>query len=185
MKEKRDNVEEKLGNVEEKQASVDERLKVAEERPEAVVEGSEVAEEKPENVNEEPESMEENLESTKETSYSVEEGPESTREAAAEKTNNRSQDENKQRSRKKITGFIELAVAFLLIALSAWLCVNTWGTRLLYVSVTTGRASRYYWVSFAIAAIFTVLGLTTLKSCHRENRKDLLENDKKARKDSK
>lgn len=111
---------------------------------------------------------------------SVEERSEaqSTGEAAADKTDNKSRDEKKQAHRKKMTGIAELAIAFFLIALSAWLFINTRGTRLLYVSVATGRISRYYWVFFVIAAMFTILGLVMLKSSRRKGRENLPEKDK-------
>lgn len=177
-------MEETSVSADEKRESMYERPEAAEEKPEAVVEGLEAAEEKPENVNEEPESMEENPESTREMPHPVEEGTASTGEAAAEKTDNGSQDDKKQGRRKKIMGIAELTAAFFLTALSAWLFINTRGTRLLYVSVATGRVSRYYWIFFAIAAIFAVLGLITLKGFRREDRRDLPGSDKEARKEN-
>lgn len=136
-------------------------------------------------MEEKRDSVEEKLENMEEKPGSAEERSEaqSTGEAAADKTDNKSKDEKKQAHRKKMTGIAELAIAFLLIALSAWLFINTRGTRLLYVSVATGRISRYYWVFFVIAAMFTILGLVTLKSSRRKGRENLPEKDKQTRKE--
>lgn len=136
-------------------------------------------------MEEKRDSVEEKLENMEEKPGSAEERSEaqSTGEAAADKTDNKSKDEKKQAHRKKMTGIAELAIAFLLIALSAWLFINTRGTRLLYVSVATGRISRYYWVFFEIAAMFTILGLVTLKSSRRKGRENLPEKDKQTRKE--
>ena len=110
-------------------------------------------------------------------------GIQRTEEAAADKKEGKSKDAKRHGSRRKIAGFAELAVAFLLIVLSAWLFINTRGTRLLYVSVTTGRVSRYYWVFAATAAIVAALGLATLRRCRMEDGKMLPKKDKKARRE--
>ena len=159
MEEKRNSIEDK-DNMEEKLEGTEEKLAGTRESSEGTEEKTAGAEGKPE--------------STEKRS-----GAESTGEVpTTDKTENKSKGDKKQRSRKKITGIVELAVAFLLIALSAWLFINTRGTRLLYVSVTTGRVSRYYWVFFSIAAMFTVLGLITLKSSRKKGRENLPEKDK-------
>lgn len=107
-------------------------------------------------VDTEPENAEEKTEI-------VEEGSESTEEVVADKTDNESKDKKGKVSWRKIAACMELAVALMLITLSGWLFWNTRGTRLLYVSVATGRVSRYYWLFLAIAAIFLLLGVITLK----------------------
>lgn len=155
-------MEEKLENIEEKLESTEEKAESAEERPES-------AGEKPESTEKKPESAEERLESK-------EEKPESTGEAETEKAvadgEKDGKDEKKSINKKRIAGYVELTAAFILAALSVWMFINTRGTRLLYVSVTTGRISRYYWIFLAIAVIFAALGLITLKGQRREGRKN-------------
>lgn len=75
-------------------------------------------------------------------------------------------------SRKKIAGGVELAAAFILAVMSGWLFSNTRGTRLLYVSVTTGRVSRYYWIFLAAALIFLAIGVFTLRFRPREEKEN-------------
>lgn len=66
-------------------------------------------------------------------------------------------------SRKKVAGFMQLAAAFILLILSVRLFLNTRGTRLLYVSVTVGRVSRFYWIFLAAAFILLLTGALTLR----------------------
>lgn len=54
----------------------------------------------------------------------------------------------------------------ILLLISAGLFLNTRGTRLLYVSVATGRISRYYWILLVAAVILGVMGLVTLKGVY-------------------
>lgn len=165
--------------MEEKRNSIEDKPDNMEEKPEGTEEKSAGTRESSEGIEEKPAGAEEKPESTEKRS-----GAESTEEVpAADKTENKSKGEKKPGSRKKVTGIVELAVAFLLIALSAWLFINTRGTKLLYVSVATGRISRYYWVFFVIAAMFTILGLVTLKSSRRKDGENLPENDKQTRKE--
>ena len=96
------------------------------------------------------------------------EGTESIEGAVADKTDNESKDKKGKVSWRNIAGCMELAGALMLITLSAWLFWNTKGTRLLHVSVAAGRVSRYYGISLAIAAIFLLLGIITLKRQHKE-----------------
>lgn len=211
MAEKQDNVEEKLEDMAEKPASADKGSECAEEKAGSVKEAQEesperaeesperVAEEKLERVAEKPERIagespeekservEGSPESPKEKLASKEEKPaaEGAEEAVADKSDHESKGEGKPGLRKKIIGIAELTAAFLLIALSVWLFINTRGTRLLYVSVTTGRISRYYGVPFVMAAMLMMLGLITLKSCRRKDKKGLPETEEKVPKDIK
>ena len=191
MKEKRNRIEDKQDNMEEKPEGTKEKSAGASESPEGTGEKTAGTRESSEGTEEKSAGARESSEGTEEKTAGAEEKPESTEKRsgtestgevpAADKTENKSKGEKKQGSRKKITGIVELAVAILLIMLSAWLFINTRGTRLLYVSVTTGRVSRYYWVFFSIAAMFTVLGLITLKSSRKKGREDLPEKDKQTR----
>lgn len=115
-------------------------------------------------------------ESTEEVPTSVGEVSAPAEEAAAEKAStknagNKEAGKNKISS-KKIAGRMELAAAFILAVLSGWLFFNTRGTRLLYVSVTTGRVSRYYWIFLAAALIFLVIGVFTLRFRPREEKEN-------------
>lgn len=147
------------------------------------------AEEKPESAGVEPGDTEKTSEGeekkeacTEKDSESTEEVPVHAGEAATEKISAKAAGKKRDRknkiSRKKIAGGVELAAAFILAVLSVWLFFNTRGTRLLYISVTLGRISRYYWVFLAAALIFLAIGLFTLRSRRREEKKKLLERDK-------
>lgn len=122
-----------------------------------------------ERLEEKRESIEAELESAKEQSEAAEVGVGNTEEAVADKTDNISKNEKNRTSRKKIAGYVELASAIILIILSVGLFLNTRGTRLLYVSVTAGRVSRYYWIFFLAAVVLGVIGLVTLRSLCRGN----------------
>ncbi len=138
------------------------------------------AETRPEDAKREAESTETKLQSTKQEVRSTEAKPEAEEiEAECEKAEKTSElgsskakpegtgDNGKRKkgklSRKKIAGYMQLAAAFILIVISVRLFLNTRGTRLLYVSVATGRVSRFYWIFSAAALILILTGAVTLR----------------------
>ena len=181
--------DEKEIGIEDKAESINEKVEVTEIKAESVNEKAESTEIKTESVNEKAERTESKIESaderaedtggqiesgdkeaesTGEKPGNAEEGSECVKNTVAEGgTEAKSADIKSRGKRKKIAGFMELAIAFLLTALSAWLFLNTRGTRLLYVSVATGRVSRYYWIFLLAAVVIGVIGLVTLKSSRR------------------
>lgn len=116
--------------------------------------------------------MEDKLEAAEKQSESTGEAPVHAGEAAVEKASakdaGKKRDRKNRINRKKIAGGMELAAAFILTVVSGWLFFNTRGTRLLYVSVTTGRVSRYYWIFLAAAVILLAAGVFTLRLGRRE-----------------
>ena len=172
---KAESVNEKAESTEIKAESVNEKAESTEIKTESVNEKAERTESKIESADERAEdtggqieSGDKEAESTGEKPGNAEEGSECVKNTVAEGgTEAKSADIKSRRKRKKIAGFMELAIAFLLTALSAWLFLNTRGTRLLYVSVATGRVSRYYWIFLLAAVVIGVIGLVTLKSSRR------------------
>ena len=168
-----------------------ERAVSTEGKAESIKETAAPSEGKTEDIEEKGMSAEEKTEDTEERETSAEEKTEDTeeRETSAEKkaavenalpqNEGEKQDGKKKISRAKITGYMELAAAFILALLSGGLFFNTRGTRLLYVSVATGRVSRYYCFFLLAALISLMMGVFTLKFCRREEKENLLGRDEK------
>lgn len=136
------------------------------------------AEEKVESVGVEPEDIEQILEGAGERTVSTEE--KTAAETAPSQNEGKKRDDRENISRTRIAGWMELAAAFILTVLSVGLFFNTRGTRLLYVSVATGRVSRYYYFFLLAALIFLMMGVFTLKFCRRKEKENLLERDEEA-----
>lgn len=180
MEAKSEGVKEVLENMEGTAEAVEESTAEEPGRSEETVAGE--PETAKESIAEEPETARENPAGERDAAEeSTVEEPETTAKAAIakeEKDHKGSQGNEGTAGRKKIAGWVELAVSCILAALSVWLFLNTRGTRLLYVSVATGCISRYYWGFLAAAAVFVMFGAVTLKRVHRKERKNLPEHKK-------
>lgn len=172
---------EKVSGVEEKkEACAEKKSESTEEVPTLVGEASAPAGEVPASVGEASAPAGEVLAHTREAATEkagevLAHAGETVTEKASAKDVEKKQDGKNKINSKKIAGGVELAAAFILAVLSGWLFFNTRGTRLLYISVTTGRVSRYYWVFLAAAVIFLAIGVFTLRPRRREGKEDVKE----------